>query len=390
MFNLSMKKVLYIVHSSQMGGATISFLNMVCSMKKVGYVPFVVYPDYNDVFIKMLDDNGIEHEGVKLTPLILHLNSLKSKLLYPYHYARLFLRLKITTRFMEQLVQSVKPDIIHTNTGIIHEGYFAARKFGIPHVWHLREYQDLDFGWHIFPSKKAFIHRLSNSYVIAISRGIFNHFKLSAVKDKVIYNGILSENDIAYISVKKKYFLCASRIVASKGHEDVVKAFAVFCKQHPDYRLIILGDGHKQFISKLRKQAYRSGCLAQIDFKGHRTVQETVKFMREAKALIVASKFEGFGRMTAEAAFAGCVVIGRATGGTKEIIDMTGGMLFHDITGLIQAMNEVASMDENSYSHLVLQGQRLAVENYSIERNIHNIAQYYSFIQESPYSKHIL
>lgn len=280
--------------------------------------------------------------------------------------------------------------IIHTNTGIIHEGFFAARKFGIPHVWHLREYQDLDFGWSIFPSKKEFIRRLSNSYVIAISHGIFDHFKLSPCKDRVIYNGILPKQDITYIPVKQKYFLCASRIVASKGHEDVIKAFAIFGKQHPDFRLIILGDGHEQFISKLHKLAYKSGILAQVDFKGYQTVQETVRFMREAKALIVASKFEGFGRMTAEAAFAGCVVIGRATGGTKEIIDTTGGMLFHDFKGLVLAMNVVASMDEKSYSQLVLRGHRLAVENYSIERNIHDIAQYYASVQGTQPNKQTL
>lgn len=375
-----MKKVLYILHSSKMGGATISFLNMVCGMKEQGYVPFVVYPDNNKAFINILDENGLENARVELTPLILRSNSLKSSLLYPYHYVRLSLRLKKTTESMERLVQSVKPDIIHTNTGIIHEGYFAARKFGIPHVWHLREYQDLDFGWHIFPSKNEFIRMLSSSHVIAISHGIFDHFKLSDCKDRVIYNGILSKQGIAYIPLKQKYFLCASRVVASKGHEDVVRAFAVFNKQHPDYRLIILGDGHERFISRLCKLAYKSGVLAQVDFKGYQTVRETVRFMQEAKALIVASKFEGFGRMTAEASFAGCAVIGRATGGTKEIIDTTSGMLFHDVSGLIQAMSDVASMDEKSYSQLVLRGQRLAVENYSIERNIHDIAQYYSSI----------
>lgn len=385
-----MKKVLYIIHSSKMGGATISFLNMVCGMKEQGYVPFVVYPDNNKEFINILEEHGLENARVDLTPLILGSNSLKSFLLYPYHYVRLSLKLKATTEAMERLVQYVKPDIIHTNTGIVHEGYFAARKFGIPHVWHLREYQDLDFGWRIFPSKKTFIRRLSNSYVIAISHGIFDHFKLSPCKDRVIYNGILPKHGIAYIPQKQKYFLCASRVVSSKGHEDVVRAFSVFNKQHPDYRLIILGDGQERFISRLRKLALKNGILAQIDFKGYQTVRETVRFMQEAKALIVASKFEGFGRMTAEASFAGCAVIGRATGGTKEIIDTTSGMLFHDVNGLIQAMNAVASMDEKSYSQLVLQGQRLAVENYSIERNIHNVAQYYSSIQENLLSKQTL
>ena len=375
-----MKKILYIVHSSKMGGATISFLNMLCGMKMAGYEPVIVYPDYNETFISILKQNDLEHIRMDLTPLILNTSSLKNKILYFYHFATLTIRLKKTTKSFERLVRKVKPDLIHTNTGIIHEGFFAAKKLGIPHVWHLREYQDLDFGWTIYPSKKKFINALSASNVIAISHGIFNHFKLSTAKDRVIYNGILSKTEITYNPKKQKYFLCASRVVASKGHEDVVKAFASFSKYHPDYRLVILGDGHKKFIDHLHKLAEKLGCKELIKFEGYKTVPETVKCMQNAKALIVASKFEGFGRMTAEAAFAGRFVLGRDTGGTKEIIEYTNGILFHDTNGLIRAMNDVCSLNEDTYSQRVIQGQCFAVDNYSIEKNIQKIIQYYSFL----------
>lgn len=365
-----------------MGGATISFLNMVCGMKVAGYEPVIVYPDHNETFISILNQNGLEHIRTDLTPLILNTSSLKNKILYFYHFANLTIRLKRTTKSFEKLVQNVKPNLIHTNTGIIHEGFFAAKKMGIPHVWHLREYQDLDFGWQIYPSKKKFINALSASNVIAISHGIFDHFKLSTAKDRVIYNGILPETEATYNPQKQKYFLCASRVVASKGHEDVVRAFASFSKDHPDYRLIILGDGHRKFIEDLHKIAEKLGCKELIKFEGYKTVSETVKYMQNAKALIVASKFEGFGRMTAEAAFAGCFVLGRGTGGTKEIIAHTNGILFHDTNELIHAMNDVASMDEGTYSQRVMQGQRFAAGNYSIEKNIQQIIQYYSFLLE--------
>ena len=363
-----------------MGGATISFLNMVCGMKVAGYRPVIVYPDYNETFISILNQNGLEHIRTDLTPLILNTSSLKNKILYSYHFAILTIRLKKTTKSFERLVRKVKPDLIHTNTGIIHEGFFAARKMGIPHVWHLREYQDLDFGWQIYPSKRKFINALSASNVIAISHGIFDHFKLSTAKDRVIYNGILSETEITYNPQKQNYFLCASRVVASKGHEDVVKAFASFSKDHPDYRLIILGDGHRKFIEHLYKLAEKLGCKEQIKFEGYKAVPETVKYMQKAKALIVASKFEGFGRMTAEAAFAGCLVLGRDTGGTKEIIKHTNGILFHDTDELFQAMNTVVSLDAETYFRRVIEGQKFAVNNYSIERNIQQIVQFYSLI----------
>ena len=43
--------------------------------------------------------------------------------------------------------------------------------------------------------------------------------------------------------------------------------------------------------------------------------------MSKALALFVPSSFEGFGFITVEAMFCGCLVIGRNTGGTKEQFD---------------------------------------------------------------------
>lgn len=363
-----------------MGGATISFLNMICGIRQFGFEPVIVHPDNEAKFINILDKYGLEHTRIPLTPLILHVKSVKNKILYPYHFMNLSLRLRNTTKALEAFVDSVRPDIIHTNVGIIHEGYAAAQRFGIPHVWHLREYQDMDFGWKAYPSKENFEKKLYASHVVAISQGIFDHFNLSSTKDKVIYNGILHESEVAYHAEKEKFFLCASRVVASKGHEDVVRAFAAFHKNHPDYRLIILGDGHGKFIGHLKSLTQQLGCNGQICFEGYKTNAETVKYMQAAKALIVASHFEGFGRMTAEAAFAGCFVIGRDTGGTQEIISITSGLAFHNVDELAQAMHDVVAMSQDTYKRIVLQGQEAAIDCFSIERNIQNISQYYSSI----------
>ena len=77
--------------------------------------------------------------------------------------------------------------------------------------------------------------------------------------------------------------------------------------------------------------------------------------MQKATAQIVASRFEGFGFITAEAMFNKCLVIGRNTAGTKEQFDngvhITGnesGYRFNDIFELVQDMKMAVSKDHTS------------------------------------------
>src|SRR5690606_32926627 len=84
----------------------------------------------------------------------------------------------------------LRPDIIHTNIGPVSIGFWAAKILGIAHVWHLREYQDLDFGMRYFPSKGAFIRQLSRSnHVVCVTRGVAEHFD-SPPNATVVCNGV--------------------------------------------------------------------------------------------------------------------------------------------------------------------------------------------------------
>ena len=98
-------------------------------------------------------------------------------------------------------------------------------------------------------------------------------------------------------------------------------------------------------------------------------------------ALIVASKFEGFGRMTAEAAFRGCMVIGHNTGGTKEILSKIGGYSYDNgIADLIDKMNKVAELDESKYVCQAKMAQEKAVNIFSNEQSAKKIFEFYKQI----------
>ncbi len=384
-FEMQSMKVLYILHTAEMHGATMSFLSMLQGLIGNGVKAFVVVPQKNNLF-----ENKIKEIGASLfvlpicysiIPSYSHVkqNIIKRFTKLIWHTINLCIKKFHSFCAVYRISRAIRPDIIHTNVGIIHEGFWCAKILRVPHVWHIREYQDLDFDWMIFPSKKLFQKELCNSNVIAISEGLIEHFGQKTNEKAIcIYNGIYKIKDVTIVLPKKEYFLLASRISPSKGHEDVIRAFASFYMKHSGYRLVILGSGPDKYIEDLKTITHTLHCEKAIDWMGFQ--KDVRSFMKDAKALIVASHFEGFGRMTAEASFAGCMVIGRDTGGTKEILEQTKGITFFSVEELEIAMCKVAEMNESEYLRKIEYAQKKAVEKFSIEQNVIKVNQLYENI----------
>ena len=366
-------KVLYVLHSTEMSGATISFLNMVRGICQKGYSVVIVIPCEDSVIRSAINEIGGRCVLSKMVSSACPTNSTLIDLL------KIWVLKLWSFASMMRIVLIEHPDIIHTNTGVIHETFWISRILGYPHVWHLREYQDCDFNWKIIPSKVFFEKCLQKSFVVSITSDIHRHFGLKeGFKHRVIYNGILPKTFSSLQPQKEKYFLCSSRVSPEKGLEDVVVCFAHFYKTHPDYRLIILGFGEEWYISYLKNLCKDLCCKEAVLFLGFQ--KDITSYMKSAKALIVGSYYEGFGRMTAEAAFCGCVVIGRNTGGTKEIMDVTGGFPFITREDLLEQMERVSLMDTSDYCKHASFAQEKAIAMYSNENNVELIDKFYNDI----------
>lgn len=372
-------KVLYILHSTIMGGATISFLNLLFEAKESGVCPVVVIPSNkasDPGFEQLLTKEHIEYHKV---PIV---SSTTQEQKSFFHWLKQALRLVLekskSRKELYKVVAQVNPDIIHTNVGVVHEGFHVAKKLKKPHVWHLREYQTKDFNYRIFPSFDRFCSYLKRSSVICISEGIRSYFRLGNVAcARTIYNGIFHEEEVRFDKEKEPFFLMASRVSPEKGHLEVVRAFGLFSR-NKGYRLKIAGFGDEGFLQEIRNEAEKHGCGDRIDFLGHQ--KDVRPLMAKAKALIVASYYEAFGRMTAEASFCGTLVIGRKTAGTEEILSKTGGFFFNTPEELARQMEAVDSLSEEEYAQRALKAQKIAVENYSIESNIEKTCNLYSEI----------
>ena len=99
----------------------------------------------------------------------------------------------------------------------------------------------------------------------------------------------------------------------------IIDAFIEKAAVDSSYKLLIAGAGEVEYETYLKNKVSQSKLDERILFLGYR--QDVFNLMSKSKALIVASDFEGFGFITAEAMYAGCYVIGKNTAGTKLQFD---------------------------------------------------------------------
>lgn len=372
-------KVLYLLHTSQWHGANISFYNMISGLKKKYPIKIYVYVPINQRNLNIDFIHKLENINCKIIYGIIGSSaindSMSKKDICFFVFNLLFRFFSFIHLFIITIL--IRPNLVHTNVGIIQEGYFVSKVLKIKHVWHLREYQDLDFHWRIIPSKEKISARYNKSRVIAISEGIAKHFHI-ANDFEVIYNPI--SDNVKYFNNKKKdfYFIISNRISKEKGIEDILEAFSVFIKNNNSkYKLLIAGNGNQEYLSYLTKKCEKLGISSNTRFLGY--IQDLDELQSNAIALLVGSYFEGFGRMTAESILKGTFVIGRNTGGTKEIIEKTGGgCLFNNVSELIEAMNYVDNLySTGAYSEVMINGYENAKKIFSYDQSIDSVWNLY-------------
>lgn len=367
-----------------MGGSNISFMNMLDGLINNGVSPVLIVPmeKIDNQFSAYIQKHNIKYYKAHLIMSVIGApRTLLEIVKWPLRFLRIFLYKIISRIELAKIIRIENPDIIHTNVGVIHEGLLLANSMCIPHVMHLREYQDLGFNWRILPSKYYYEKLLRKSdVIISISKGVLEHFQLQNCSHaKVIYNGIFNKNKLKFEENKLNYFLCLSRISPEKRQQDVIEAFAEFYKTHTNYKLIIAGFGQDEYIDFLKEKAICLGCSQSVEFIGF--ISDVFPYLTKARGLIVASTLEGFGRMTAEAYFAGCLVIGRDTGGTKEIMDVVvGDFRFMSTAELILQMEKLSSLTFEEYKTKVMFAQNKVAEYFSIEQNVENVYNEYKFL----------
>ena len=273
--------------------------------------------------------------------------------------------------------------IVHSNSASVSIGPHIAKLLCAKHIWHIREFLDLDFG--TSPSKgwdKLKKQIYNSDYVIAITKAIYEHWHLENCRNSVVlFNAVRSIHDVQCIESKDKFFLfCSTSLSDNKGADFAVELFCKSDLYKEGYRLKLIGRYDLKYKQKLETIAIEYDQCQYIDFLGY---QNNIKsYMLKASAFLMCSLYEAMGRVTVEALFYGCPVLGHNTGGTKEIItDGVSGYLYDTMDEAVFKLRKIA-VDNLKNKEIISNGMELAKTSFSKEFYGNKVLSIYNYVIE--------
>lgn len=318
--------ILYVLISTDpLAGSTKSFLILLRGVMRAGINAVVVVPDTNGIY-SVLNNMGarviVQYEKGCTWAWA---RTLKQTLLYiPRQAGRMVVNF-IACRSLEKKLEDITIDLVHSNSTVTALGRHIARKRRIPHLYHVREYGDKDFGLTYFPTNRIFRKRLreKGTYTACITKDIQRHHGLAEwPSSRVIYNGIIQETvNASFPHTERDFFLYAGRIEPTKGLLKLVKAYCAYAKNvSSPLPLKVAGEvTDPAYMRTVENCIYANGIKEKVLFLGK--VDNMSELYQGAKAIVIPSENEGFGRCMPEAMSYGCIAIGHNTAGTKEQFD---------------------------------------------------------------------
>lgn len=366
-------------------GASHSLIGLVKQLKKQGkYNPIVVVPLRNGELEKKLKALNIECYAISQ-------HDVWSIDLTHAHTVKTLIKEAISPVYAEKEHNAFRSLMIQKNVKLVHVNMLTcgmaaqvANKLNIPVVWHMREFLEEDIGVKIvrFNSRREIINR--SAKLIAISNAVKAKFrKYFTPEIRVIYNGIefnkdeLNTRDI--LNTSKVKVAIVGRVSKNKGQFDLVQALEqLHSKYNFEYDLSIYGNvQEEEYMQKIMNFVTRNNAKGRIHYKG--ITPNTIATLKDFDILAVCSNKEAFGRTTIEGMLSGCLVVGSASGGTKELItDGVTGFKYksHDIDDLAKIIKKAVDNKKASRT-IAAKSQKFAITKFSVQRNAEEIQKIY-------------
>lgn len=372
--------VLYITHSDDRYGAAKSCESILRNIVKYDVRPTVISLK-NNRYNEISDELNIKNYIVTYVPCAA---KKCDKFRFLIKAIKYFLVNTVAQRKILKIVDEEKIDIIHINTSVIDVGMLAKKRRNIQLIWHIREFLDLDYNNCFFRKNQIERMRHYGDGFIFISNAVKNHWISKGIGDKgvVVYNGIdigeFTYNNQGCVDRNRINIAFVGSISPNKGQYQLIDAIAemssVYQKKVHAY---FYGTGSEEYEQELRQKTIDAGIEEQITFAGFS--EHISEELRKCTIGVVASKAEGFGRVTVEYMLSGIFVIASNSGANVELIEeRKTGLLFQygsakdlcdKICWGLDHMEEIEAMRMNAY--------RMARERFSEEHYVQSIYDFY-------------
>lgn len=250
-------------------------------------------------------------------------------------------------------LNGLKVDIVHSNGSVIDIGVWVSFFKRSKHVWHLREFGDLDFN--IYPVFGKFWERkLYNraDYCIAISKAVEKAFSqvISMKKLKLIYNGVSLKTYTINANHTNSIiqFVIVGCIQPPKNQLEALKALNLLIRHGYIAHLNFIGSSDRNYLNELELYIKENSLDKYVKFWG---VSDNVPLILSKMDVgLMLSKCEAFGRVTVEYMLQNLAVIVSNTGANPEIVS-------DGYTGYVYQLGNIEELTEK-------------MENYIKNRNI--------------------
>ncbi|TRZ89557.1 MAG: glycosyltransferase family 1 protein [Methanosarcinales archaeon] len=319
--------ILIVQYSSNLDGSAMSALLLADGLLRVGWDTTVAF-GFDGPILERFAQNG--HKCI----VVPHQNWIRRS-----HLLRFVKDVGVEYRNSRKFVEAFKrlsPKLVYVNSAVSLAAARAARKLGIPCVWHLRELF-ADVGGEM--QAPAPLRRwVSSIFPRLASRLVVNS---KAVAQNMLGQRWMEQAEVVYNAVSDRFFeqtedkeearkslgIPLSALLLGvpgtlrlvKGHPFFLNAVGPLLSRYPNLHIAISGDGQPKYAQSLREQAKKLPGAERVHFLGW--LQDMEKFYRACDLCCVPSLSESFGRTVIEAFACGIPVIATAVGGIVEIIE---------------------------------------------------------------------
>lgn len=340
---MSTLRVLEAITPSRIGGAEVFVTELFASFSEMGAHIDVFCPSGRP-FVEYAKQRGIE----------------------PITWKTLGKFDPVTIIRLASLMRRRRIDVIHTHLSTASLlGAFAAKLAGKRSVAHV----------HGLNTATCFRY---SDLVIAVSEKVKAHLVAQGLKEdriRVVHNGVdlvkFQPRDVRDAKIACGYdpeeplFGVFGRLSSEKGQRVAIEAMFLINREHPEARLIIVGDGKDR--QELETTAEALGIRGNVHFTGF--AQDVRGLMSACDAVIVPStRGEGFGLAAVEAMALERPVVAAAQGGLVEIvIPGETGLLAtpSDPKGIADACIELLANPEMARS-MALKGRARVEEHFAL------------------------
>jgi glycosyltransferase involved in cell wall biosynthesis len=167
---------------------------------------------------------------------------------------------------------------------------------------------------------------------------------------------------------RKPDILMAARFARQKDHATLLQALALLRADGLRPRLALAGSGSSRHLRKARRLCTSLGLDDQVDFLGQRP--DIPELLMATQICVLSSHYEGMPLALVEAMAAGCVAVGSAVPGIREMLsDGVDGRLFEhqSAPALAAVLRDLLTHPQESAA-LAGRGREVALRQYSLQR----------------------